>query len=94
LKRGDLVYDVVFKFKGAKNSGITESDLRRIRMFYKSEKGELTKLPIGKRIIQGRLERKYYPQKDILRECQDYYDILRPFVKECVKKFGRPTAAK
>ena len=52
--------------------------------------GEMTIFPFAKTMNFGRVEPKFAQHKDLLVECQKYYALLTPFVRECVKRFGRP----
>jgi hypothetical protein len=52
--------------------------------------GKLTFFPFAtaKRFV--RVERQYMKFRDLLAECRKYYELLAPFVAQCVEKFGRP----
>jgi hypothetical protein len=100
LKRGTLRAGALTKLKVPKphierlrNVGpgdfMLQGTLQNLKVVHRhSVTGELTFFPFTTAKTFARVEPQYMNYRNLLLECHKYYDLLAPFVGECVEKFG------
>lgn len=105
VKRGSVMAEVVTKIKLPKpeierlnklgpGRIMIQGTMSNCRFIHMNAAGEMVMFQTVKLMKFGRVEPKFFPHKDVLEECQTYYDVLATFVEECTEKFGNQLTPK